>query len=456
MTFPFWKLTATELLDLYSKGDTSPELVLDAILDRIEEVNGRLNAVVTIDFDGARLAAKESAKRWRSGESISMMDGIPITVKDNLFVRNMQATWGSLLYKDFIAPVDDLPISKLRKSGAIIFGKTNTPEFALSGYTDNKIFGLTSNPWNIELTPGGSSGGAVAAVSSGMGSIAIATDAGGSIRRPCAHTGLIGLKPTVGRVPRRFGFPNLTYDLQSIGAVARSVADLRIAFTTMAISPPKTQKIPKRFRIGCLPSLSGVPMQKSVRKAFSISCTKLEEMGHFLEEINIPWDIDEVNTIFSTLAACGVARTVAEHQGWQKYVTESIAVRAKMGEKINAIEYIKILDKLAEFRWRLREYISQFDFVATPATPALAWAKKLPFPAYINDIKIKPEIMAAFTTAINLAGLPALVLPSPVPFGDLPAGLQLIGSAMSEEVLLDIAQRFEDFCPWPRLAPLEL
>src|ERR1700738_2992539 len=201
-----WALTAADLTAAYARGAATPEPALESVLGRIEAVNPDLNAVVTIDLAGARAAA---GARWRAGQALGPLDGIPLTVKDNLFVGGLRATWGSALFVDFIAPQDDLPVARLRAAGAVIVGKTNTPELSLSGYTDNLIFGSTGNPWAPALSPGGSSGGPVAAVASGMAPLALATDAGGSIRRPAGHTGVAGLKPGLGQVPRRFGFPPL-------------------------------------------------------------------------------------------------------------------------------------------------------------------------------------------------------------------------------------------------------
>jgi aspartyl-tRNA(Asn)/glutamyl-tRNA(Gln) amidotransferase subunit A len=156
---PLWAATATELGALYAAQATTPLAVLEAVLARIAAVNPGLNAIVTLDAAGARAAAEASTARWAAGEALGPLDGVPITVKDNLHVGGMRATWGSALYADYVAPEDDLPVARLRALGVVILGKTNTPELALSGYTDNRVFGATGNPWAPELTSGGSSGG---------------------------------------------------------------------------------------------------------------------------------------------------------------------------------------------------------------------------------------------------------------------------------------------------------
>ena len=167
MNAPLWQLSATELAGGYREKSISPVEAVEAILGRIGVANPRLNAIVTLDADGARTAALASAARWRAGAPLSGLDGVPLSVKDSIPVRGMRATWGSRVFAAFVPQADELPIARLRAAGAVILGKTNCPEFTAQGYTDNPLFGVTRNPWNTALTPGGSSGGAVAAVAAG-------------------------------------------------------------------------------------------------------------------------------------------------------------------------------------------------------------------------------------------------------------------------------------------------
>lgn len=263
-----WRLSAAALAAAYAAGATTPDAVLEACLDRLAAVNPLLNAVVTVDAAGARAAAAASTARWRARTPLGPLDGVPMTVKDNLFAAGLRATWGSRLFADHVAPVDDTPVARLRAAGAVILGKTNTPELSLAGFTDNPVFGPTANPWAPDRSPGGSSGGAVAAVAAGIGPIALATDAGGSLRRPAGHAGVATLKPGLGRVPRRHGFPPLAADFQVIGPIARTVADLRAVFETIADPALPAPARRPRLRLRAVGACGDAPVDAEVSALF--------------------------------------------------------------------------------------------------------------------------------------------------------------------------------------------
>jgi aspartyl-tRNA(Asn)/glutamyl-tRNA(Gln) amidotransferase subunit A len=449
-----WALTAAGLSAAYASGAATPESALESVLNRIEAVNPVLNAIVTIDLAGARAAAAAAGARWRAGGALGPLDGIPLTVKDNLFVSGLRATWGSALFADHIAPQDDLPVARLRAAGAVIVGKTNTPELSLSGYTDNLVFGSTGNPWAPALSPGGSSGGPVAAIAAGMAPLALATDAGGSIRRPAGHAGVAGLKPGLGRVPRRFGFPPLAHDLQVIGPIARCVTDLRTMFRLMAPPRPSPARPAAALRIGSFAAIGDAPIEPAVTAAFSAACEILRSQGHRVTPIAPLWDPDEVNALFGLLAAAGVARVVRGIPDWESRVTASIAQQARIGLALTATDYVGALDRLAVFRAGMLDAMAAWDVIATPSSPALPWPRASPYPTPIGGRAALPRTAATFSTAINLGGLPAIVVPAPVLPGALPAGLQLIGAPDTEELLLDLAEQFERASPWRQIAPM--
>ena len=264
----WYRVSAAGLAAAYAREEVSPVEVLESCLDRLASVNPVLNAVIAQDSAEARFAATGSAARWRAGAPLSPLDGVPFTVKDNIVTAGLPTTWGSPLYRDHRSAVDELPVARMAEAGAVLIGKTNIPELASQGYTDNALFGATANPWNPALTPGGSSGGAVAAVASGIGPIALGTDGGGSIRRPASHTGVVGLKPTPGRIPRCDGLPAILLDFEVIGPIARTVIDL-IAVTRALSAPDPRDPISL-----CLPDFA---LPAEVEAAAHPVCTPLRQ-----------------------------------------------------------------------------------------------------------------------------------------------------------------------------------
>jgi aspartyl-tRNA(Asn)/glutamyl-tRNA(Gln) amidotransferase subunit A len=447
-----WSLDAAGLARAYREGALTPMEALESCLARCEAVNPRLNAIVTFDPDGARAAAAESTARWLAGRPLGPLDGVPLTVKDNLHVGGLLATWGSRLFTNYTAPRDDIPVARLRAAGSVIFGKTNTPELSLSGFTDNLIFGSTGNPWAPDRQPGGSSGGAVAAVGSGMGPIALATDAGGSLRRPAGHAGVAALKPGLGRVPRRWGFPPLAADFQVIGPIARSVRDLRTVFGIISDAVP-VAPMPQRLRIRAVLNCGGAPVEPGVREAFQDALVALTALGHAVEEVPAPWDAEEVGALFGTLSAAGVARMMRDHPGWEGLVTPGIRAQAEAGMKLSAADYVRALDRVAELRTELVDRMSEADVLVTPSAAVLPWLREKPFPDLVDGMAAGPRAAAIYSTVMNLAGLPALVVPSGQVAG-LPTGLQIVGAPSSEALLLDLGERYEEARPWAQLAPL--
>lgn len=451
---PLWSLTATELGAAYREG-LSPREVIDATLERIGEVNPQLNAIVTLDAAGAINAAVQSAERWKAGAARGPLDGVPVTIKDNILVAGLRATWGSQLFSDYVPDEDELPVQRLRGAGAVILGKTNVPEFTLHGFTDNALFGTTGNPWNPALTPGGSSGGAVAAVASGMGPLALGTDGGGSIRRPAAHTGLIGFKPSRDTVKRGNGFPAILHDFEVIGPIARSVGDV-IACMEVVGAPAWSrllqEPVTETPRIAYVPTFGDAPIDPFIRETIEATIARARGLGLAIETL-LHFELAEpLAQVWPVISQTGVAWLLAQQTGWEDKVGPAIAEMAANGSRLKAQDYLNALDAIAAMRRAFESLFASYDFLMTPATAAMPWPAKETHPPLIDGKPVGPRGHAVFTPIANALGLPAISLPCAVGGDALPVGLQIIAAQNRDWPLLAFARAYEGklfFHRWP-------
>jgi aspartyl-tRNA(Asn)/glutamyl-tRNA(Gln) amidotransferase subunit A len=461
-----WRLSATNLFAGYASRDFSPVEVLDSVLERLDEINPRINAVVTLDRQGARVAAEASEKRWLARAALGPLDGVPLTVKDNIPVRGMRTTWGSKLYAEYVPEADELSIARLREAGAIILGKTNCPEFTLQGYTDNLIFGPTRNPWNLDLTPGGSSGGAVAAVSAGIGPIAIGTDGGGSIRRPASHTGLLGLKPSRGRVPRCDGFPAILLYLETLGPMTRTVADLCAVMEV--ISPPDPRDpssscfrgIPfeiepmRPLRILYVPQFADSPVDPEVRTNVAAAAQTLAELGHSVQEGKAPFAIEPLAQAWGVIGQVGLAWLLESKPGWQGKITSALEEMAANGATRTGGEYFAALNAFRELERSLSIFFTNCDVILTPTAAALPWPVTEPYPKRINGQEAGPRTHAAFTGFVNISGCPGISIPCHPAANGMPIGVQLVAAQGRDALLCGLAAQFESAQRWPEMAEI--
>lgn len=462
MTEAVWRLSAADLHKAYTSGKLSPVDVTRAVLDRIAALNPKLNAVVYVDAPGALRAAEQSAARYRSGTSYGALDGVPATIKDSLLVGGMPATWGSLLLKTNRPPVDELPVARLRGAGAVLLGKTNVPEFTVQGYTHNLLFGSTGNPWNPDLTPGGSSGGAVSAVAAGFGPIAFGTDGGGSTRRPAGYTGLVGLKPSIGRIARNGGFPEIYNDIEVLGLFGRSIED--VALTLSMISAPddrdrhslafqsavtmdETLRCPARPRILYLPRFNAHPVEPEIVAATDRVAAVLEGAGCAIEAGPMPFDIDDAAAALATMMPAGLAMIV-DRLGGPERITPALLPMYEMAKSISASDYLSALNYTARLRRQMAGFFAQWDAILTPSAAAQPWAKDKVFPETIAGAPAGPRAHAIYTGWTNLAGLPGLGLPAGLDAAGMPVGFQLIGGYGRDAMLLALGRRYEKQAPW--------
>lgn len=456
-----WQLPAVELADLFERRAASPMEVLEVFLDRCARLNPLLNAIVALDESGARASAHAAERRMLDGSRLGLLDGVPVTVKDNIFVKGLKATWGSSLYRDFYPGQDDIAVDRLRAAGAVILGKTNTPEFALAAYTDNPVFGATKNPWNPTLTPGGSSGGAVASLAAGMSPLALGTDAAGSIRRPAGYTGVVGFRPTTGRIARYHGFPPLAGDFQVIAPAARTVADTEALYRTVAgpdmrdrasngcaVARGAGPSSPSRLRVRCVLRIDDAPIDRQIVAAVRSAADLLLELGHFVEEGAAPYALEEIERTWLTLSASGLARVVSKYPDWNEKISPAAAAICERGRRLTAIEYVEALDTIAKLRAGFVDAFDAFDILLTPTSAAQPWSVETQYPTQIDGRDAGPRAAAVFATFVNAAGLPAISIPAGRDSAGLPVGMQLVGSYGADDLVIGLAAQLETARPW--------
>lgn len=467
-----WMLSARSLAQAYRRGTLDPVDALASVLDRMEEVNPRINAIVSSDRQAARAAAEASARRWRSGCALSALDGVPFTVKDNILTGGLRSTFGSALYADYVPDADELPVARLRQGGAVLVGKTNVPELTVSGYTDNALFGVTRNPWNPALTPGGSSGGAAAAVAAGIAPLALATDGGGSIRRPCAHTGCVGLKPSTGRVPRSQGFPVFLHDVEVAGPIARSVDDLVLAMRELSpwsaadsrsapfqALPFCVPEQPAPARVALLNGLGEAPVDADSADAAEASWQALSRLGHTPVVLNparratLVQAVAEINDIvWPVLSGSGLAWLMATHHaGREQALSPPLAAMLEQGRQRSGAELMDALGAVARLRDVLSLLMQDIDCLLLPSAAAQPWPARAPYPPLIDGRPAGPRGHAIFTAFVNAAGLPALALPAGLGATGMPLGIQLVGRHGADGWLCAIGRQLEKARPF---APL--
>ncbi len=440
---------ALALADAFGAGTLSPVEVIERVLRRCDKVNETVNAIVAIDREAVRAAAERSARRWHEGRPLSRLDGVPVTVKDNLYAAGLAARWGSRLLPD--APVDqDEPcVARLRRAGAVILGKTNVPEFTLQGYTDNLLHGVSRNPLAPDRTPGGSTGGGAAAVAAGLGAIAIGTDGGGSLRRPAAHCGLHGFKPSLGQVARYGGFPQILHDFEAVGPMAHSLDDLSAVMSVLAgddLRDPRAvasgggpAPLDRPARIAFMPRAGSAPVDPLISAQAERTATALREAGCVVEEIAFPFDPDHGHAVWRTIATAGLAWYLGRYwpgQASAGTVTANTLEMAEAGARVTTADYVEALQQVAEIRAAWGGFFERWDFVLTPTTAALAWDAVVPYPAVIDGQAVGPRGHSVFTVWVNLIRGAAASIPVATTPDAGGIGMQLVAPAGRDRRLL--------------------
>ncbi|MBT9508607.1 amidase [Rhodoferax sp.] len=454
--------TACELLQLYRTGQATPVDATQAVFKRIDQLDGRLNAFCHTDRAGAAQAAAQSRDRWALGKPMGPLDGVPVSIKDLILTRGMPTLRGSRTVDPQQAwDVDAPATARLREAGAVILGKTNTPEFGCKAETNSPRTGITRNPWNLDKTPGGSSGGTAAAVASGMGPISVGTDGAGSVRIPASFCGNFGLKPSFGRVP--------AYPLSPMGTVAHlgphsmSVTDAALMMNVLKQPDARDwTSLPfdaSDYTIGLNDGIRGLKIAYSptlgfarnvhpdVAAAVEAAVRQLQALGAHVEQIDPGFeDPLEITTGLWFSGAWTVWSSLTPEQ--QAVADPDFRAEALLGEKITALELQRLTLRRGALGSHMRQFMQRHDLLVTPTVAVPAFDAR---PAGHSPMDSATMLgWTPFSYPFNLTQQPACTIPCGLSLDGLPIGLQIVGPMFGDALVLRAARAYESICPIPR------
>ena len=476
--------TIHELSAAFTTGAASPLAVTEAYLARIGALDAKVGAYLTVTRDDAVAAAKASEARYRAGTPLSPLDGAPIALKDVFCTRGVRTTCGSKILERFVPPYDATLVERLRAAGAVILGKTNMDEFAMGSSTEHSAFQVTRNPWDLARVPGGSSGGSAAAVAGGLAAGAFGTDTGGSVRQPAAFCGVVGFKPTYGRVSR-YGLIAFASSLDHVAPFALDIVDTALLLGAVAGHDPldaTSVEVPvpdyaaalaggvKGLKVGVPDEYFGAGLDPEIEGAVRAAIDVLRDLGATIERVSLPTTEYGVATYY-IVAPAEASSNLARYDG-VKY-----GLRVPGKDLIDMVSRTRAAGFGAEVKRRImlgtyalstgyydayygqaqkvrtlvrREFEAAFarvDILAAPTTPGVAFKhgeKADPLAMYMNDV---------YTIPASMTGLPAVSVPCGFNASGLPIGLQLIGRALDEVTLLRAAHTYEQATPWRQRRP---
>ncbi|MCH8842015.1 MAG: amidase [SAR324 cluster bacterium] len=457
---------ATELVRAVREKSLSPVEITDAVLQTIEKLNPLLNAFCTLTADTAREDAKRAEEAVAKGEPLGALHGIPFSIKDLVITKGVRTMRGSKIYEHDV-PHEDAPVvTRLRKAGGIFLGKTTTPEFGWKGMTDSLVTGVTRNPWNTSLTPGGSSGGGAAQVAAGMGPLAQGSDGGGSIRIPCAFTGIYGIKPTFGRVPI---YPAGTFDaLSHLGPMTRTVADAALMLSVMAGPDPvdrlclesqpadyvgELHKGIKGLRVAWSPDLGYAKVDPEVARLCAAAAEAFSGLGCEVEEVNPGFGNPE--EIFVKYWLAGAAAMLGEHlPEWEDRMDPGLVSVVKEGLKMPSVAFPRAQSARHQFYDKVRRFFENYDLLLTPTLAVLPFAAEAT-PTGPEDSNDWHEWMSwtPFSYPFNLTHMPAATVPAGFSKDGLPAGLHIVAPRFHDLRVLQASAAFEEARPWADKRP---
>jgi aspartyl-tRNA(Asn)/glutamyl-tRNA(Gln) amidotransferase subunit A len=473
-----------ELTDAFRRGDLAPSAVAEAYLARIGALDGKVGAYLTVVRDQALAAARESDQRWRAGSPRGPLDGAPVALKDVMCTTGVRTTCGSKMLEHFVPPYDATTVERLRAAGVVILGKTNMDEFAMGSSTEHSAYHPTRNPWDLTRVPGGSSGGSAAAVAGGLAAGSYGSDTGGSIRQPAAFCGVVGMKPTYGRVSR-YGLVALASSLDQIGPFAQDVTDTALLLGAVAGHDPRDATSIQAPVPDYAAELSkgvdgltlGLPdeyfidgMDPEIERAVRAAIDVLKGLGARIERVSLPTTRHSLAAYYVILpaeASSNLARYDGVRYGLRVAGRDFIEMQSKtraagFGAEVkrrimlgtyalSAGYYDAYYGKAQSVRTLVRrEFAAAFakvDLIVAPTTPNVAFKhgeKEDPLSMYLNDV---------FTIPGNLSGIPGVSVPCGFSAAGLPIGLQVLGRPLDEARVLRAAYAYEQATTWRSRRP---
>lgn len=459
---------AVELAEKIRSKSLSPVEVVDAVFERIHVLEPKLHAFITLDEEGARQAARDAEAAVTEGRELGPLHGVPVTIKDLFNTAGLRTTHGSKSLEHHIPDFDAVAVERLRKAGAIILGKTNTPHFGHKDMSDNLVAEAARNPWKTDRTPGGSSGGAAAAVAAGFGPLALGSDGAGSIRIPAALCGVYGMKPSFGRVPF---WPSSDYwaGRSVIGPMSRTVRDSALMLSVMAGAdrrdPLSIDAAPEDYLAACESSLKGLriawspdfgiaPIDPEVRASTEAAVERFREMGCEIIEATPGWDDpgDWHRTLYRAGITGKFGQMAKEHPDW---IDESMALIMEAGQSITMTDLVQAHTARSKFYDQAREFMDQFDMILTPTMPCGAW----PYdgqPGMVDGQEIQqvPGGRWPLMFPLNVLGWPGASVPCGFTSEGLPIGLQIITPWHQDALCISASAAFEAAQPWADKVPV--
>ena len=455
-------MTATELVARYGDGSLTPVEVTQAALDRLDQIEPKINAFQYVDHESALAAARASETRWQSGGPQGALDGVPVTVKDLIPLKGWPLRNGSATTDETPCDFDAPSVARLREAGAVFLGKTTSPEYGWKGITDGPLFGYTRNPWKLAHSPGGSSGGAAASMAAGVGALALGNDGGGSIRIPSSYSGIYGIKPNFGRVPdhpREGAFCTTSAE----GPMTRSVEDAALMLN--AIAKPDARDwyaLPyddrdwrdglddgiKGWRIAYAPGLGGAKVDPEVRQLVDLAVARFGKLGAEVEEVGAVFEpLEPQFTDYWLAGFASILRGIPEAK--HDLLDPRFRDLAERGLSVTLAQYNAAMVARARLGVTMKRFHETYDLLVTPTLPTTAPIAETP---YHSQSLHRWNHAVPFTLPFNLTGQPGASVPCGLASNGLPVGLQLVAAPYREDLVLKASRAFEAEAPqlWPQ------